>query len=398
MPSGILDTMLGQGGGNPQRAAVDSQTSIIERGAAALEAIGTPEAMQAAQLFRSNPAGMSRHLQQSGGWGPVFQALNARAAEQRVQQQTNQLIQRHVGGDQPFDERGLYSEMLQLTGDPELSAATTESVGKLYPQELMNVGPGTAVYDPQTRSEVYRNPAAGKLDKGAVLKQNLQDGLLTIDEFTDRWDAINKGGVNVTVNTAKANERRSSARMTVSKIGGLLSDMETIPRGSVGARGAVAKWIGGVVGNFSPDAAQSMTNYFTGGDIDRGELADFQTRLKTYATSLISIVTGEKTGRISEPERKMAFDTAGVIGVSNDYVAVRGAMNALARMYIVNEEIIRSESGEGQQYAVGNREETLRSAALLRRQGFPSDVIEAILGRLIQEFPGNQPTAENPGG
>jgi len=82
--------------------------------------------------------------------------------------------------------------------------------------------------------------------------------------------------------------------------------------GSIGTRGAVGLGVGGAVSVlWGPEAGDQVSRWIADNDIEK--LGAVKARMQTLRSALVPILTGETSGRFSEPEREIASRAAGII-------------------------------------------------------------------------------------
>lgn len=192
----------------------------------------------------------------------------------------------------------------------------------------------------------------------------------------------------VTVNVGERQKETATVKGGTAAIGAIMRRMRSAPPFAVGGRGQFASWLSGLVAQVSPENAEKVSRFIVDADPDqtftRDDLESFRSNLYTTASANIDIITAEKTGRISEAERELAFRLLGVIGWSTDRVKVQAAMRTIAALRIVNDEILRKEQSMTPEFPLGTDVDIATSRETLLSQGFSEKDADFILSRILQ--------------
>ena len=100
-------------------------TSIAQEAQRRFQAIGTPEALQMAQMIGSNPQAAGSIAQQAGGWSKLAQGMQAQAQEGRQNQLVSQALQQGGSADE------VANRLLQSGVDPALAMKVGAQVQKM---------------------------------------------------------------------------------------------------------------------------------------------------------------------------------------------------------------------------------------------------------------------------
>lgn len=103
----------------------EARRQFIAGAAARFEALGTPEAVQMAQMIRQNPEGATQYMQQFGGWNSVYDLTRADAARTALTSALGQL-----GGASTQQE--VLQRLLPVALQFGLDGSLVKMVGEAY--------------------------------------------------------------------------------------------------------------------------------------------------------------------------------------------------------------------------------------------------------------------------
>jgi hypothetical protein len=113
----------------------------------------------------------------------------------------------------------------------------------------------------------------------------------------------------------------------------LLKTVQRLP-GVVGGRGKVAAEVGGAIGIFNEGAGRFATRLISGASPE--EVADFSFEANRLVAGLIQEISGEESGRFSEPERLITRQASRVLQTTSSPQQAEAALKAAISAYAVH--------------------------------------------------------------
>jgi hypothetical protein len=141
----------------------------------------------------------------------------------------------------------------------------------------------------------------------------------------------------------KAEKKRIETGFHVARATSLLRKITDTP-GLTGLRGRAAELAGGIAGQVYAPLGRFLSEAISGATPD--ELADYRVGARALIAGLIEEMTGEESGRFSEPERRIAETSVAALEKTSSAEQVGGAVRAALRAYIVH--------GAKSDYLLGN--------------------------------------------
>ena len=124
-------------------------------------------------------------------------------------------------------------------------------------------------------------------------------------------------------------EAGAEARAATGQIATAINLMEQVnrvgPRG-VGISGRIAEVGGGLLGNLSPAAGQSFTQFVAG--VPAEQLSQLRFTGEAFVASMVPEVSGEESGRIPEVERKITSAAVKIRDPLASFAQIKGAIGA----------------------------------------------------------------------
>lgn len=123
------------------------------------EAIGSPQALQAAQLIRENPEAATQYMEQFGGWSQVYNLMRADAARTALSAAIGQL-----GGD--VSEQDALRQILPVAIQHGVGAEMAATIAKAYGRASVQPNVGAASpndFTPESLAEYARTGDYGAL-------------------------------------------------------------------------------------------------------------------------------------------------------------------------------------------------------------------------------------------
>ena len=153
----------------------------------------------------------------------------------------------------------------------------------------------------------------------------------------------------------KAAKEFSDVSDELANIAVTLDEVERIGRGTTGLRGLAAEKVGGVVGQvFGKGAEEGVSRAITG--VSVAESKRIRTRLRTLTAQMLSEITGEESGRFTEPERRLAETTLGSLEPEASDTQIRSALVTVMQLKVVSRDRARSQAGIPSEFDLGTRE------------------------------------------
>ncbi len=176
------------------------------------------------------------------------------------------------------------------------------------------------------------------------------------------------GGLS-TKDKAKFSDKAKETTQALAKLSLTLSDLRRLGPGVTGVRGAFGEWAAGIAGQFSEAAGGEVSRFITGATPQ--EVADFRLNAQAIMAQEISTITGEQSGRISEPERTLTEKVTKGRSPTASFEQVQGAFGALVNLKLLHGESLAFRAGQPSQYPV-NSNENINKTFFRIQKLFPS--------------------------
>jgi len=167
--------------------------------------------------------------------------------------------------------------------------------------------------------------------------------------------AMAEGGVVVNLQiedisqvTPKTAEEARKERVTVVSemafLSSMLSDAVRLGEGVAGIRGAAGEFFGGFAGQINDEFGELVTRSLTG--LTPTELQQFRLSAQAVMAQQIDVITGEQTGRISEPERELTTVVTKGRAIGASIKQITASFTALIKLKVLHAESLSVRGGE----------------------------------------------------
>lgn len=164
----------------------------------------------------------------------------------------------------------------------------------------------------------------------------------------------------------------TEARASSERIASVSESLDRILKadpGVVGMKGAIAEGVAGALGQISPDAADSLTEYVTG--MGAEDLANLRSNLKVIGPKSIKQFTGETSGRITDKELAISTEATKAMATGASKEQVVGGLRALISMDLLTRDRNMVTAGINPDYDPSTEEGTVDLANdLIHKYGF----------------------------
>lgn len=140
-----------------------------------------------------------------------------------------------------------------------------------------------------------------------------------------------------------AAEASRLASAELADISTTLGEFERIGGGASGLRGLAVERIGGLLGQISKTAEEGFAESL--GGASSGEIQALRTRARTVVAKMISEITAEETGRISEGERALANEALRLLEPGASETQIRAALGIAVQIKVLQRDRNRFGSG-----------------------------------------------------
>lgn len=142
--------------------------------------------------------------------------------------------------------------------------------------------------------------------------------------------------------------------------------------GAVGIRAILGENVGGFLGQFNEGLGQIVTKAATGG-MSQEELSDFRSDARTIVSQFLPDVTGEDSGRFTDPERRLAESIVRATEATATLPQLIGAIGSLTQLSVLTSERERFEAQQDFSFKVDTGESQQATARALLDRGLTVD-------------------------
>jgi hypothetical protein len=206
---------------------------------------------------------------------------------------------------------------------------------------------------------VTRESIGCRKDDSACITKALEDGKLPINIRLQDLGGFDKATRNKLKSKALENTDQ------ISKVHNLLTDLMRHGRGAVGLRAWAAEIFGGLAGNINKDLGYYVSKAIS--DLTPQEIAAFRLKSQRLIAGEIESITGEQSGRISEPERELTQEAIRAKEPTASFEQVVGSLTTLIKLRIVNSEANNIKSGKPLKFDVSSDPAIDKTFAMLSR-------------------------------
>ena len=167
----------------------------------------------------------------------------------------------------------------------------------------------------------------------------------------------------------------------VAKAGSLLRKITDTP-GLTGLRGRAAELVGGIAGQAYAPLGEFLSEVISGASPE--QLAEYRVAAKTLIAGLIEEMTGEESGRFSEPERRIAETSVAALEKLSSAEQVGGAVRAAMKAYIVHG--AKSDFLLGKPYDLKDKKWLIKYGTELKKLGLERDDIKDVLAQIRSAY------------
>tara|TARA_R100000306_G_scaffold25597_2_gene29557 strand:+ start:560 stop:2125 length:1566 start_codon:yes stop_codon:yes gene_type:complete len=181
--------------------------------------------------------------------------------------------------------------------------------------------------------------------------------------------------------TQKEVKKRVETGFHVARAGSLLRKITDTP-GLTGLRGRAAELAGGVVGQVYAPLGRVVAEVISGASPE--QLAEYRVAAKALIAGLIEEMTGEESGRFSEPERRIAETSVAALEKLSSAEQVGGAVRAAMKAYIVHG--AKSDFLLGKPYDLKDKKWLIKYGTELKKLGLEGDDIKDVLAQIRSAY------------
>ena len=181
--------------------------------------------------------------------------------------------------------------------------------------------------------------------------------------------------------TQKEVKKRVETGFHVAKAGSLLRKITDTP-GLTGLRGRAAELVGGIAGQAYAPLGEFLSEVISGASPE--QLAEYRVAAKTLIAGLIEEMTGEESGRFSEPERRIAETSVAALEKLSSAEQVGGAVRAAMKAYIVHG--AKSDFLLGKPYDLKDKKWLIKYGTELKKLGLERDDIKDVLAQIRSAY------------
>lgn len=253
-----------------------------------------------------------------------------------------------------------------------------------------------ALFGDDDNARFFGDP--GTLVKGTIGGRNVSISRAAAAELSSQgiFDPGRPGGpttnVNVTLRDPEARKRfkpNAAFLAGVSQAGKLLGDLDSLEFGvrSTGGVGKFAQFVSGAARQISADGGQFLLDVIAGGkDIDAARFAQHRFEMNNFAVNAMDAVIGQDVGtRVSDRDVELVQEAAGVIKVSSDREAVKGAFMGITAVRMVKNTIEMAALQRPSNFPVNTRKNAGKTfRRLVSKYKFNEDQAAALVTRLIE--------------
>lgn len=180
-----------------------------------------------------------------------------------------------------------------------------------------NAEEGEPRWDAFNRNEdqntINRQIEAGWIPTSISIAAENVEGLLTDRQIVEEFKGADK------------------AAQMMSEVSSLFEGLEKMEGGGVGLRGKATELFARGIGLFSPGMEEAIIQASTGADSQ--EFYGFRERIKRMANNLVTVYTGEESGRYTDIEREIAKQASSLDVITATPAAVRAT---LTNLFVLN--------------------------------------------------------------
>lgn len=385
-PLGAL--LLGLQQRRDRSSFVQEREQFITQSADRLQSIGSPEAIEVSESFRSNPVSTWKLFESHGGMGRFEDKMRERAQQQMEQRQNEarkqtfgQLYAARAAGE--IEDEEIVPLMMQIDDSLTYSEA-------LDIRDKMD----------ELRETPYKPQGLTAKDHADLLNAKTPKERREIQAAIDERGRTKGGhGLELTYDSEGRTEvrtgsaiglaqKRSEGQAKVEELAYLLGTLENVHYNSIGTRGQGTSFLARMGGIFVGErGSQWVMQKAVDGTLSAEEQQGLLLEIKSSAYRFRQELSGEGGARLTEPERKEIREGVGAAGWSTPDT-VKSGLKFLATMAILNDERERVWTGEerGREFPVDNGEEAEASQIKLMNMGFDAEHAEKIILRLSRSF------------
>lgn len=233
-----------------------------------------------------------------------------------------------------------------------------------------------------------KRPLMLKATDSAAIEKARKDGYVEGKVQLDSLGGLTKGGKSKLVVQRRASMGRAAA------ITSAIRKANSLGPGVAGLASKLGRGFGGLIGQVDAETGKAVTEYLTG--VDPNKLQQFTVRAQNIMAESIPLMTGEQSGRISEPERELTKVVSAIDTATASFPQLVGGMTAMSKLAIVQAERLAYQAGDKPRFEFGGEigskdfESSFNKhyGALKKLTNLPDEDLDDLMGMLVdnQQF------------
>lgn len=243
-----------------------------------------------------------------------------------------------------------------LSPGQELFDAEGNRLGRV-PLAPTTLGPGEQLQDPNTgRALTTTQPSIvelGPQEQAVRISPQGAETLATNPAVRGPQVVVNEPNVGSKARE-EANEASQRLAAKASTIQEMVTTLQRVGPGAVGVRGAVTAELGGFLSQINEGLGQFTAQGISGARLE--DVQEFQTQATEFVARSITLLSGEESGRFTEPERAITETATALKNMRRGYPQTLGALHQLWKTTLIMQDVEARIGGQAEKYDLETEE------------------------------------------